>query len=515
MNNKTGNFGELFTEAVKQTPNKIAVIDYEARLTYKELNERSNQVASFLQSLGGKKGDRVSLLLPNDFRFIEIIYGTMKLGAIPVPINIKLPPSIISYILEDSEATILFCHHSLLDVLHNLDLERKVNVIQIGGTRRKDIYYYDSLLGGYSTNFETEPVNDHDTCLLLYTSGSTGKPKGCLLTHGGQYWNAEALCEVRELNSSERLLIFAPLYHANALVNIQSTLFAGGSVVILPKVDATMIFEAIEREQVTFMTAVPAIYKMLLSYYRDNKEHNLSSLRFLLCGSSELAQEVVIELEKQFNVSVLESYGLTEGGPVVFSSRRTNQTGQRPFLEALPGVQVQIVDDETPLATNKIGELWVKSPGVAKGYWKLPKVTAERFTDEGWLKTGDLARIDENGHAYIAGRKDDMISVGGENTYPKEVENVLLKHPSVRDVIVTAIPHHLKGQVPIAVVECRTGHSITEKELQDHFFEHGPVYAYPRHIFFLESLPLAGTGKVDKVLLKQYVDEQLKKIKGD
>lgn len=484
------NFGYLFSSALETSPEQTAVIDQTTHLTFRELNERANQVAWLLDSRGIHKGDRVAILATNDLRYVEIVYGIMRAGAVAVPINIKLNKESIQYILEDSGVSFIFSEECFRPLIEEVKVE---------------VFDLDSHVNGKKK--EDYPINttEEDLCFLLYTSGSTGRPKGCMLTHGGQYWNAGALQSVRGLDETERLLIFAPLYHANALVNVQSTLLSGGSVVILPKVDEQLIFEAIDREKVTFMTAVPAIYKMLLQYYEAHPVADLSSLRFLLCGSSELPEETFQAMAETFGVPVIESYGLSEGGPVVLSGRRNGKHG----LQKLPEAEVRIDRTEEIDSTSGIGELWVKSPGVAVGYWNLPAITKERFTEDGWLKTGDLARIFSDGTAEIAGRKDDMISVGGENTYPKEVENILLKNPAVRDVRVLARPHELKGEVPVAAVITQEKEEIAEKDLQNFFIQNGPIYAYPRHVVFLDKLPLSGTGKIDLPSLERIVDKKI------
>lgn len=506
----TSNFGLLFSDAVKTTPNKIALIGTTYSLTYRELDRRTNQAAHLFRSLGIKKGDRVALLFPNHIKFLEVVYGVMRIGGIPVPINIKLPYESIHYILADSGAKILFYHQSLSKVVNRLRTRSSAIEHFISandGKLNTEATNYELLLRKQSDRLIVETVAADDLCYLPYTSGSTGFPKGCKLTHGGQYWNADMLRNVREINQDERLLIFAPIYHANAMVNIQSTLLAGGSIVILPRVEAAAIFQAIERYRVTFMTGVPTIYKMLLAYYQDHHDFDLTSLKFVLCGSSALSPETIAALNQNFHVDVLESYGLTEGGPVVFSSRRKNGKGNA-LMQKLPQGEIKIVQNGKEVLNHTIGELWVKNPGVAAGYWHLPKVDAEKYVD-GWLKTGDLVKVDQDGNAYIVGRKDDMINIGGENAYPKEIENIILQYPGVEDVVVVAIAHALKGQVPAAVIVPKINSKLTEKELQTFFFAHGPAYAYPRRCFFVDHLPLAGTGKVDKAAVNKWVRESI------
>jgi acyl-CoA synthetase (AMP-forming)/AMP-acid ligase II len=252
------------------------------------------------------------------------------------------------------------------------------------------------------------------------------------------------------------------------------------------------------------------MYKLILNYYKEHPDHDVSSLRFAVCGSSEVPQELMQELQHTFRMDILEAYGLTEGGPQVLVSPRWGVRRQGSSGLPLPGSQIRIsaIDDaERELPPGETGELWVKNPGIAKGYWNLPEVTRSRFTPDGWLKTGDLARVDEDGFGYIVGRKDDMINVGGENVYPKEVENILLSHPDIQDVCVVAMRHEIKGKAPAAFVIQRTGANLTEKAVQDYFFGLGPAYAHPRKVLFIASMPLSGTGKVDKAALTAMLEE--------
>lgn len=494
------NFGTFFLENVKKNPDKVALIGDGYHITYQRLEKETEQTANLLRNIGIKKGDRIALLFSNSPKFFEIIYGIMRIGAIPVPINTKLKASSVEYILKNSAASLLIYHEQVERLFRSLTIPNNIRFnLKVQSGDKKDIeteLNFDNLLSKVSNNFYVENTEENDICYLPYTSGSTGFPKGCLLTHSGQYWNTQKLKEVREVTRQSVLLISTPIYHANAIVNIQSTLLAGGTIVILPRVDYQNIFEAIEKYHITFMTGVSTIYQNLLKYYDEHSGYSTDSLQFVLCGSAEVPDELKYNLATKLNVEVLESYGLTEGGPVVLSASRINGKSQG-VLKPLPGVNVKIIRKDGQLANiNEVGELWVNSPGVAKGYWNLPNVTSEKFID-GWLKTGDLVKYD--GKTFmIIGRKDDLINIAGESTYPKEIENILLKNQEIRSVTVTSIPDKLKGEVPIALVVPRKETRITQRDIQNFYFENGPAYAYPRHIIFLDHLPLFGTGKINR-----------------
>jgi acyl-CoA synthetase (AMP-forming)/AMP-acid ligase II len=362
---------------------------------------------------------------------------------------------------------------------------------------------YDAFLASGATTLERPPTAPDDVCMQPYTSGSTGKPKGVLLTHGGQVWNADILRKAMLIDDRERAVIAVPLFHKNAMAGaVKPFLLAGGSMVILPGFDALEVIRAIERYRVTYMTGVPAMYKMVLAEKEALARHDVSSLRFGVCGSAEVPEELLDEFKRVFKAGIAESYGLTEGGPVPLTNTRWGLKKRGSCGMAYPDSEVRIVDDtgcDTP--TGEVGELLVRNPGLAKGYWKLPDVTAKKFRD-GWLQTGDLMRRDADGYYYFVGRKDDMINVAGENVYPKEVEDLLLAHPNLRDACVVPAPHGTKGEVPVAFVVERERGRTSEDDVKRFFLERGAPYAHPRRVVFLDALPLGGTGKLDRSALK-------------
>jgi long-chain acyl-CoA synthetase len=527
MKPASNNFGELIHEAVRLVPDKTALLAQGVAVTYRELEQRMNRAGGWFRQAGIGKGDRVALLFPNDYRFIEICFGLMRIGAVPLPLNMKLSAETLSYILEDSGAKLLVTHESLLGKarqLHSASLAGPLVVAgageagkeapdsEGGATISGSDVSYDKAVCAMPAELEVVPVQDRDLCFLLYTSGTTGKPKGCMLTHGGQWWNADTNRKLLMLDRDDTALVSVPLYHKNAMINaVKPCLMLGATIVILPGFDPGEVVDAIEKNRVTYTTGVPAMYKMILAHYKQNPGRDLSSLRFIVCGSSEVPPELTRELETTFGVEILEAYGLTEGGPQVFVSPRWGIRRQGSAGLPLPGSEVRVVSTDgknRELPRGEVGELWVRNPGVAIGYWNLPEVTKTRFTDDGWLKTGDLVRLDEDGYAYIVGRKDDMINIGGENAYPKEIEEILIRHPEIDDAAVVAMPHETKGKVPAAFVVKRPGSDLTEQAVKAYFFEHGPAYAHPRKVVFLEQMPLSGTGKIDKTRLVAMLEQK-------
>jgi acyl-CoA synthetase (AMP-forming)/AMP-acid ligase II len=491
------NLGYLFDTALALTPSKPAVYQGDTVLTYAELDARCNRVASALAALGVIAGDRVALLFNNDVRFLETLFGTMRLGAVAVPLNIRMGDEALRYVAEDSEAAVLVASAALAERGRMLAAQiPAIKHVIADGPAADGALAYETVLAAASPNLARRATAFDETCMQPYTSGSTGKPKGVLLTHGGQVWNADILRKALLADDTERALIAVPLYHKNAMAGaVKPFLLAGGSLVILP------------RYQVTYLTGVPAMYKMILAEKAELARHDVTSVRYAVCGSAEVPEELLDEFRRVFGAPIGESYGLTEGGPVPIVNTRWGLKKRNSCGLAFPGCDVKLVDETgAEIGVDEVGELVTRNPGLAKGYWKLPEATARKFRD-GWLHTGDLMRRDADGYYYFVGRRDDMINVAGENVYPKEVEDILLQHPNLRDACVVPAPHGVKGEVPIAFVVPREAGKTTEDDVRRFFLERGAPYAHPRKVVFLDALPLGGTGKIDRTALKAHAKE--------
>ena len=498
------NLGYLFDSALALTPSKPAVFQGDTVLTFAELDARSNRMANVLAGLGVGAGDRVALLFNNDFRFLETIFGAMRLGAVAVPLNIRMGDEALRYVTEDSEARVLVSSAALAE--RGRALASSIPAIKdlvSDGPAAEDVLAYEPALAAASPTLARRATAFDEVCMQPYTSGSTGKPKGVLLTHGGQIWNADIMQKALMADDTERALIAVPLYHKNAMLGaVKPFLLAGGSLVILPGFDALEVIRAIDRYRVTYLTGVPAMYKMILAERDALARHDVSSVRYAVCGSAEVPDELLEEFRRVFGAPIGESYGLTEGGPVPIVNTRWGLKKRGSCGMAFPGCDVKLVDEAgAEVGLDEVGELITRNPGLAKGYWKLPEATAKRFRD-GWLATGDLMRRDADGYYYFVGRRDDMINVAGENVYPKEVEDILLQHPNLRDACVVPAPHEVKGEVPVAFVVAREAGVTSEDDVRKFFLERGAPYAHPRKVVFLDALPLGGTGKIDRGALK-------------
>lgn len=503
--------GDLTRDAVRLMPEQPAVIQGDVVITYGELETRMNRFANCLVGLGLRQGDRVAFFYGNEARFIELFFGAMRAGAVAVPLNIRLTDDTLRYILDHAEVRAIVISEALGERGAALvEVQGGGDIVIFEGQPSARGHHLKTLLSRASDAHPTVPIHPDDLCMMPFTSGSTGRPKGVLLTHGGQLWNADAMRKTLMIDETERALVAVPLYHKNAMAGaVKPFLLGGGTLVILPAFDSETVIRAIDVYRCTYLPGVPAMFKLLVAQADLVARHDVSSLRWAVCGSATVPEQTLHLFEQQFGAPIGEGYGLTEGGPVVAETPRWGIRKYGSTGLPLPGCQVRLLDSASgarDVDIGEVGELVVRNPGIARGYYKLPDLTAQRFTADGWLYTGDLARRDEDGYLYISGRKDDMINVGGEHVYPKVVEDLLQRHPAIADVAVVSAPHPVKGEAPVAFVVLKPGAKLSEEEVKAFALAHGPAFAHPRRVYFLEHLPLSGTGKVDKVALRARVE---------
>jgi acyl-CoA synthetase (AMP-forming)/AMP-acid ligase II len=450
-------------------------------VTYAALDAECDAVAAGLAARDLGRGDRVGILALNRTEYIAALYGTMRAGAIPVPLNIKLPAESLAFIAKDAGLSLLF-----VDALHR-KVAPDVPIVDF------DAGYAEFLKPGPFAAVEPAP---DDICLQPYTSGSTGRPKGVLLTHAGQAWQIDALVRARRMTTDDRVMVAAPLYHKNALVWTKVGMAAGASLVLLARFDQRLYVESIGRYAVTRLSGVPTMFHLILSD-PALAATDKSSVRFIGVGSAPASPALFEALHRAFpNAVATNGYGVTEAGPVMFANhpdglpRPTTSIGY-----PLEGCEIRL--DPGP----DEGVLLTRNPGVMAAYHNLPEETARRLTD-GWFDTGDVCRRDADGFYYFVGRTDDMFVCGGENVYPGEVEGTLERHPDVLQAAVLPVDHESKGQVPVAFVVARPGAGLSEQAVKEWALAHGPAYQHPRRVFLVPELPLAGTNKVDRVALR-------------
>ncbi len=500
------NFGYIFDLPLRMWPEKEALIYGDSRITYAALEDRTNQVANGLQALGIGRGDHVAVLVKNDHRFVEAMLGALRAGATVTATTTRAHYNTLLHIMTDSAAKVLICSGDFADEAGHLatGVNGLAHVFLMGAAAAGTADY-DSWLAAQSTARLETPADADDLAFISYTSGSTGLPKGVLLTHGAVSWMTRNLRRALLYGPDERCLLAVPMFHANGMfAGLFSMLECGGSVVILHDVDPVEMIRAIERERCTYTTGVPAMYKLMLLEDELLAEADCSSLRFVICGSSEVPEDLLAEFTERM-APMLEAYGLTECG-FICNNPRWGVTKQGTTGIAYPGVELRVVDPSDPardMAVGEMGELLIRCPGNLIGYHNLPEVTKERILDGGWLRTRDIVRADEQGYFEVVGREDDRISCAGESIYPKEVENVLMEHPNVADVAVVPMADDLKGEVPVAFVVERASGRSGPAELKQYFLDHGAAYMHPRRIFIEAELPLTSAKKVDRAALKE------------
>ena len=497
----TDNLGYITDFGLRLLPDKTALLQHDRSLTYAELDERANRVAHAVLDAGAGKGDRVLMLFENDVRFAECMLGIIRAGAVAVPVNPRLGPVRHEDLLVDCQARVVIGSAGLADTVATLVGKGLCELGIAVGASSPTLRDYESWLAASSPERPDVVCALDDVCLQPYTSGSTGMPKGVLLTHRGMLRDARLMAQGVMLDVDDRVLVSTPLFHMNAAAcGLLPCLASGASVAVLPVFEPKAVIGAVAQYRATYTTGVPAMYKMVLAEREALREHDLSSLRFIACGSAPMPEPLLAELEEVFpGIQVLEGYGLTECGPVATIVPRWGIKKRGSIGLALPGFEMRVVGDQgQDVGVDEVGELWMRSECMCVGYHNRPDATAERFRPDGWLSTGDLVRRDAEGWFFFMGRADDMLSVGGENVYPAEVEALLTQHPDVRDVAVVPRPHELKGEVPVAFVVLSHGATATARELQDFFLARGPAHAHPRDVFFLDAMPLSGTGKTNR-----------------
>jgi long-chain acyl-CoA synthetase len=507
------NLGFICKSTALTSPNTTAVIDlWDARpryVNYYELDRRMDMVAMALTALGLQRGDRVLLSSNNRVEFIEVFFGVMRAGLIPVPINTKLGEETIRHIATDSAISA-----AIVDLEANQHVEgilgAEIIRILMSEVARPGWILYEDLLANpvaLPPDINAEKTDD-DVAFILYTSGSTGKPKGVPLTHSGQLWWLRAFLKYWPTAPSQRSLIAVPLYHKNALSGaVKPRLASGGSMVLMPQFQPREFLTNIDKFRCTAIHGVPTVYHFILQETDLLQSLDLTSLEVASVGSAPVHEELLIKIEKLLGCRLIHSYGLTEGGPVMLGAPIDGRSVPRGSVGVpWPEGEVKLVD-LNGRETDELGELWVNNPGVMKGYLNLPELNAERIIN-GWLRTGDMFFKNPDGFFYFRGRVDDMINCGGENIYPAEVENILLTCPGVLEVCVVPLDHQTKGQAPVALIVPEKNSGLTEDKVKSYYLTHGPAFAHPRRVVFCDALPLTGVKKVDRSAVRKSLQEQ-------
>ena len=501
------NVGLLLAKRAHLSPSLEAFVDVatKRRFSYAELDVRCNRVANALAALGVRKGDRVSLLMMNSVEFLESFFAIAKLGAVCVPLNWRLVPDELAFILKDSGAEALIYGKEFAAAVADLQARgaegtRVGEWICVGDERADFARDYDELCAAAATESPVIDAADHDLLYIMYTSGTTGLPKGAVHTHDTAVWASITIGMTAEVRYRDRYLVSLPLFHVGALTPITGNVHRGLTNVVVRAFDPAETWELIESEKITAMLAVPAMLNFMLQVpQKDSADY--STLRWCMSGAAPVPVSL-IEAYDRLGIEIHQVYGLTETcGPACLISpedaiAKAGSTGKSFFH-----TDVRVVrEDGRDVEPGEPGEVIIAGRHVMKEYWNRPDATAETLRD-GWLHSGDLATIDKEGFVYIQDRLKDMIISGGENVYPAEIENVILSHPRVREVAVIGQESARWGESPLAVVAA-TDDKLTAGDVLRHCDGKLARFKLPRGVEFVDEIPRNPTGKVLKRLLR-------------
>lgn len=513
---RSQNLGFWASRTAEKFPDRSAIIDWadgrERTVTHGQLEARLQRVGAMLSQWRFEPGTRVAIGVGNRAEFIEVFFGAMRVGLVPVPLNLRQGRMHLAHAIADSACAAAIiepgANQHLPEIVDECGLTQRVAV----GASLPGWQDYEILMADAPASFDAAVPLLGQAAFMAYTSGSTGKPKGVVLTHEGQLWWVDAFQRLYPTDPAERSLVAVPLYHKNAMAGVVKTRLAGGaSMVLMPKYEPRAFLQNLVKYGCTHATGVPTIYSLALQERDLIASLDFSALRSLTVGSAPVHDPLHRAMEEAFRCPVFQSYGSTEGGPVVMGPPLDGRPVPLGSCGVLwPGCEAKLVDKQGE-EQRRIGELWLRNPGVTPGYNNLPKVNADRLKG-GWLATGDLFEVDEDGFWYFRGRADDMFDCGGENVFPKEVEELLLTHPAVRDACVVPAPHASKGHAPVALVVVDPSASLTEGELKQFCLEQGPAYAHPRRIVITDALPLNGAGKVDRAIVRDQMAQILQGV---
>jgi fatty-acyl-CoA synthase len=507
--------------AAEHYPHKLAVVCDEHRLTYAQFADRVSRLAGALRAAGVKPGDRVAFLSPNCHRLLEAYYGVLEAGAVLLPLNIRLAPDELAYILNDAGATILFLEKSFTGMVqgfhNNLTSVGKFHLLNgsLNDSWLSPQNYEDLLAAAAPYRADIMEFDEDSLAELFYTSGTSANPKGVMLTHRNVYLHAMMVCVAFRVTAESVELHTIPLFHANGWGVAHSVTFMGATHVMIHRFDPPEVFRLIQDEHAQALSLVPTMAAALVNCSERTK-FDLSSLERIVIGGAASSPTIVREVEEKLGCTCFSGYGLTETSPMLSISPAKfgmHWEGDQRYLGqamtgfAAPGVELRVVDGndvDVPRDGTSIGEIIARSDGVMEGYWRQPEATAQALRG-GWFHTGDMAVIRPDGYILIVDRKKDIIVSGGENISSLEIEKALVAHPAVYEVAVIPVPDGTWGEVPKALVVLKPGAQVSAQELLEFCRSRISHYKVPHSVEFLDALPKTGTGKIlKKDLRKQY-----------
>ncbi|MGH2942651.1 MAG: long-chain-fatty-acid--CoA ligase [Solirubrobacteraceae bacterium] len=487
------NLAENLSRSAAAGPDAPAVKLDDAVLSYAALDEASARVAGLLAARGVGAGDRVGIMLPNVPYFAAVYYGILRRGAVAVPMNVLLKGRETTFYLKDPGAKVVFAWADFAEHARTGAAAAGAECIEV------DAGGFERMLGAVEPQPAVAEREDGDSAVILYTSGTTGTPKGAELRHGNLARNCEASIALFTIGPATVTLGALPLFHTfGQTCGMNATLAAGGCLTLMARFDPGKALEVVARDRVSVFEGVPTMYGAML-HHPCAATADVSSLEVCACGGASLPVELMRAFEERFGCIILEGYGLSETSPVASFNHPGRPRKPGSIGTPIAGVEMRVTSDtgET-LPPGEVGEIVIRGHNVMKGYFNRPEATAEAIDADGWFRSGDLARVDEDGYFFIVDRKKDLIIRGGYNVYPREIEEVLYEHPAVREAAVVRIPHDELGEEVGAAVALKDGASATAAELRAFVKEQVAAYKYPRHVWLVDELPKGPTGKILK-----------------
>lgn len=531
---------ELWNEAVQKNPQGVAVTYLGKKLTYQQMNHYTNQLVKGLVRLGVKQGERVAIILPNIPQYVMAHFAALKLGAILVPTNPLYVERELKYQLNDSEVKIAIVLDLVLPRLLKIKDQTSLKDIIVTGvhdflptwlkflyplkakkegkwvkvSRRPHLHLLKDILSeDFPNDLPTPDVKHEDIAMFLYTGGTTGISKGAILTHRNLVSNALQIRSwYTDLHENNEVILCAlPFFHSYGLTScLHFAVILKSNMILIPNPrDIKKILQAIQKYKVTLFSAVPTLY-VAINNFPEVQKYNLTSVKACISGGAPLPLEVSKKFESLINGRLVEGYGLSEASPVTHANPILGKRKEGSIGLPLPNTEAMVVDSDTgkPLPTGETGELIIKGPQVMQGYWNKKEET-RKVLKNGWLYTGDMAKVDEDGYFYIVDRKKDMIIAGGYNIFPREIEEVLYEHPKVQEAAVIGVPDEYRGETVKAFIVCKQGENATEEEIVQFCKQRLAAYKVPKMIEFRDELPKSNIGKI---LRRVLVEEEKQKI---
>lgn len=503
------NFYEMLYTQAQQRAKKIALFQDDKKVSYKELLNMSDRLAAYLHEEGIKSGDRVAIFMRNSIEFVVAIFAISKVGGVVVPINTFLKSDELDYILEDSSAIALFASSNFEKIIHDSKASKLCKKIIWEGRLRFSDDINISFADTIANDIKYPPIMRKldDLAVIFYTSGTTGKPKGAMLSYKNIFSNAVSAEMLFKLSPKDRGIVFLPMFHSFSFsIGVILPLYVGASIVIIQSVRPfSNIFKQILLRQVTIFLGIPDVYNAIIKAKLPWYFMWFNRIRIFVSGASALKKETIKGMQEKFKrAKMLEGYGLSESSPAVcinpLHKQKLGSVGP-----AMPGYEVKIVDEElNELPRGEIGDIIIHGDNVMMGYLNRPEATQETIIN-GWLITGDMGYMDEDGYLYIVDRKKDLIISKGINIYPKEIEEVIDSFDGVLASAVVGMPDEHSGEIPVAYIEVEDGKEVDIKKLKRYLKEKLANYKIPKHIYIIDELPKNATGKVLKRVLKERI----------